>query len=290
VIPISARYVLVDKTYKDLSVSKQCNLLSLNRSSFYVVKRPKVESELNLEILVLMDTKYTERSDYGSRRMHKWLCLDMGYTINIKRVDRLYYEVLGLTSLLPGPHTSVARKEHKKYPYLLRNVSITHSNQVWVTDITYLPMNKGFMYLLAIMDVYSRKILSWSISNTMDSKWCYELLEDTIALYGRPEIFNTDQGSQFTSDDFVYRVLNNGIKLSMDVKGRALDNIYIERFWRTIKYEHVYLYPTSKTDELSTGIDKFVTYYNEERIHSSIGNSKPSLVYESDLLKSEVAA
>jgi putative transposase len=245
---------------------------------------------MNLEILALMDKKYTERSDYGSRRMHKWLCLDLGYTINIKRVDRLYYKVLGLTSLLPGPHTSVARKEHKKYPYLLRNVSITHSNQVWVTDITYLPMNKGFMYLLAIMDVYSRKILSWSISNTMDSKWCYEHLEDTIALYGRPEIFNTDQGSQFTSDDFVYRVINNGIKLSMDGKGRALDNIYIERFWRTIKYEHVYLYPTSKADELYNGIDKYIRYYNEERIHSSIEDSKPSMFYNSALLKSEVAA
>jgi putative transposase len=290
VIPISARYELVDKSYKDLSVNKQCQLLSLNRSSVYVVKRPKCESELNLEILALMDKKYTQRSDYGSCRMHKWLCLDMGYTINIKRVDRLYYDVLGLRSLLPGPHTSRARKEHKRYPYLLRNVSITHVNQVWVTDITYLPMNKGFMYLLAIMDVYSRKILSWSLSNTMDSKWCYELLEESIAQYGRPEIFNTDQGCQFTSDDFVYRVINNGIKLSMDGKGRALDNIYIERFWRTIKYEHVYLYPTSKTDELYNGIDKYMKYYNEERTHSSIGDNKPSIFYECALLKSEVAA
>jgi putative transposase len=226
VIPKSARYELIDKSYKDLSVSKQCELLSLNRSSLYVVKRPKSESEINLEILALMDKKYTPRCDYGSRRMHKWLCLDMGYTINIKRVDRLYYDVLGLRSLLPGPHTSIARKEHKKYPYLLRNVSITRANQVWVTDITYLSMSKGFMYLIAIMDVYSRKILSWSISNTMDSKWCYELLEHTIEQYGRPEIFNTDQGSQFTSDDFVYRVINHGIKLSMDGRGRALDNIY----------------------------------------------------------------
>lgn len=289
-IPIYERYALVDKSNAELSISKQCELLCLNRSSLYVVKQPKSESEMNLEILVLMDKKYTERSDYGSRRMHKWLCVDMGYTINIKRVDRLYYDVLGLSSLLPGPHTSVARKEHKKYPYLLRNVSITCPNQVWVTDITYLPMNKGFMYLIAIMDVYSRKILSWSLSNTMDSKWCYDILEQTIAQYGRPEIFNTDQGSQFTSDDFVYRVLNNGIKLSMDGKGRALDNIYIERFWRTIKYEHVYLYPTSKTDDLYKGIAKYITYYNEERIHSAIADSKPALFYKSALLKSEVAA
>lgn len=289
-IPISDRYALVDRSNTELSITKQCELLSLNRSSLYVVKQPKSESEMNLEILALMDRKYTERSDYGSRRMHKWLSLDMGYTVNIKRVDRLYYDVLGLSSLLPGPHTSVARKEHKKYPYLLRNVSITYPNQVWVTDITYLPMNMGFMYLIAIMDVYSRKILSWSLSNTMDSKWCCDILEQTIEQYGRPAIFNTDQGSQFTSDDFAYRVLNNGIKLSMDGKGRALDNIYIERFWRTIKYEHVYLYPTSKTDELYKGIDKYIRYYNEDRIHSAIADSKPALFYKSALLKSKVAA
>lgn len=289
-IPISDRYALVDRSNTELSITKQCELLSLNRSSLYVVKQPKSESEMNLEILALMDRKYTERSDYGSRRMHKWLSLDMGYKVNIKRVDRLYYDVLGLSSLLPGPHTSVARKEHKKYPYLLRNVSITYPNQVWVTDITYLPMNMGFMYLIAIMDVYSRKILSWSLSNTMDSKWCCDILEQTIEQCGRPEIFNTDQGSQFTSDDFAYRVLNNGIKLSMDGKGRALDNIYIERFWRTIKYEHVYLYPTSKTDELYKGIDKYIRYYNEERIHSAIADSKPALFYKSALLKSKVAA
>ncbi len=289
-IPITERYALVDKSNTALSVSKQCKLLCINRSSLYVVKQPKGESEMNLEILALMDKKYTERSDYGSRRMHKWLCIEKGYTVNIKRVDRLYYEVLGLRSLLPGPHTSVGRKEHKKYPYLLRNLSITRPNKVWVTDITYIPMNKGFMYLIAIMDVYSRKILSWSLSNTMDSKWCYELLEDTITQYGRPEIFNTDQGSQFTSDDFVYRVINQGIKLSMDGKGRALDNIYIERFWRTIKYEHVYLYPTSNADELYNGIDKYIRYYNDERIHSSIEDSKPSIFYNSALLKSEAAA
>ena len=289
-MPLPERYKLVDKSLKGFSLRQQCKLLSINRSSLYVVKRPKIESEMNLEILSLMDKKCTQRSDYGCRRMHKWLCLDMGYSINIKRISRLYYDVLGLTSLLPGPHTSIARKEHKKYPYLLRNVSITYANQVWVTDITYLPMNKGFMYLVAIMDVYSRKILSWSISNTMDSKWCYELLEDTIKQYGRPTIFNTDQGSQFRSDDFVYRVINNGIKLSMDGKGRALDNIYIERFWRTIKYEHVYLYPTNKADELYEGIDKYIKYYNDERIHSAIADSKPTVYYNSALLKSEVAA
>lgn len=189
-IPKSARFEFIDKSYKDLSVSKQCELLSLNRSALYVVKRPKSESEINLEILALMDKKYTQRSDYGSRRMHKWLCLDMGYTINIKRVDRLYYDVLGLRSLLPGPHTSIARKEHKKYLYLLRNVSITHANHVWVTDITYLPMNKGFMYLIAIMDVYSRKILSWSISNARPFPSILNLMPLLITLYTKSSEVN----------------------------------------------------------------------------------------------------
>ncbi len=289
-MPKADRYKLIDKDNAAISISAQCKLLCINRSSSYVVKRPRIESELNLEIMALMDKKYLERCDYGSRRMHKWLSLDLGYDVNIKRIDRLYYDVMGLQSLLPGPHTSRARVEHKKYPYLLRNVTINHPNQVWVTDITYLPMPKGFMYLIGILDVYSRKILSWSISNTMDSKWCYDLLEETIEQYGRPEIFNTDQGSQFTCDDFVYRVINNGIKLSMDGKGRALDNIYIERFWRTIKYEHVYLYPANKPDDLYNGIAKYMKYYNEERRHSSIQDNKPSIFYDTALQKSKMAA
>ena len=187
---------------------------------------------------------------------------------------------MGLKALMPGPHTSLSVKEHKKYPYLLRNLKATKPNHVWMTDITYLPMEKGFMYMVAIIDVYSRKILHWSLSNTLDSMWCCQVLEECIRINGRPLILNTDQGSQFTSDDFVYRVLNNGIRLSMDGKGRAIDNIYIERFWRTLKYEHIYIRPSSTADLLWKGINWYIDWYNNHRRHSELGHNTPYNIYE----------
>jgi putative transposase len=190
---------------------------------------------------------------------------------------------MGLISLMPGPHTSRRCPEHKKYPYLLRGISVLKVNMVWMTDITYIPMNKGFMYMIAFIDVYSRKILHWGISNTMNSQWCCDILEECIEVYGCPEIINTDQGSQFTSDDFIYRVLNNRIRLSMDGKGRAIDNIYIERFWRTLKYEHIYIRPTNNTDSLLKGVDWFIHWYNSERYHTELDNQTPDYVYNLNL-------
>lgn len=277
-MPSSKRKDSIGKFDTELSTSKQCELLNVCRSGLYYLKTGK-ESDLNLELMKLMDEKYIVHPDYGAERMHVWLTLDKGYQINIKRVARLYYNVMGLSSLQPGPHTSKSTIEHKKYPYLLKRLIINRPNQVWMTDITYLPMEKGFMYMIAFIDVYSRKILHWSISNTMDSLWCCDVLEECIELCGCPEILNTDQGSQFTSDDFVYRVLNNGIKLSMDGKGRAIDNIYIERFWRTLKYEHIYIRPASTNQMLWQGIKWFIDWYNNERRHSEIDNKRPADLY-----------
>ena len=237
-----------------------------------------------------IDEMYLNHPEYGAERMHVWLVQDKGYNINLKRVERLYYNVMGLKALMPGPHTSTARKDHKKYPYLLRGIKAIRPNHIWMTDITYIRMEKGYMYLMAIIDVYSRKIVHWGLSNTMDSLWCCSVLEECITLNGLPSILNTDQGSQYTSDDFVYRVLNNGIRLSMDGKGRALDNIYIERFWRTIKYEHIYIRPSSTTIELYRGIAWFINWYNEERRHSELDNNPPSLLYGNvEHIKSKVA-
>lgn len=261
-----------------LSMRKKCELLKVNRSGLYIEKQ-LTETVLNLELMEHIDKQYMEHPEFGAERMHTWLVKDKHYTVNLKRINRLYYEVMNLRSLLPGPHTSKGNKAHKKYPYLLRNLKINRSNQVWQTDITYIPMQKGFMYMIGIIDVYSRKLLHWDISNTMESMWCCRILEECIAKYGRPEIINTDQGSQFTSDDFAYRVLNNSIKLSMDGKGRALDNIYIERFWRTLKYEHIYIRPAKDGKELRDGIAWFVDWYNTDRRHTELDNVTPNTKY-----------
>ena len=279
------RYKFLDKDHPTLSIRQQCAILALTRSSIYVEKVEENCSEINAELMRLMDKKYLLNPEYGAGRMHTWLTLDNGYKVNAKRIERLYYTVMGLKSLLPGPHTSVARKENKKYPYLLKQLDIIHPNHVWALDITFIPMRRGHLYLVAIIDLFSRKILNWSISNTMTSMWCCEVLELAIEKYGRPEIINTDQGSQFTSDEFAYRVVNNGIKFSMDGKGRALDNIFIERFWRTIKYEHIYLYPASNGTELHQGVQKYIEYYNSERRHSSIGDQRPDQVYGESLIE-----
>jgi putative transposase len=288
-IPHSKRKLMLNSIdYPHLSMRLKCNLLNVNRSSVYYVKKGKVESPINIEIMALIDRMYYDHPEFGAERMHTWLILDKGYKINIKRIERLYYVVMRLKSLMPGPHTSTPMKEHKKYPYLLRGLRITMNNSVWMTDITYIPIAKGFMYMMAFIDVYSRKILHWGLSNTMDSIWCCTLLEDCIEMHGSPQIINTDQGSQFTSDDFVYRVLNNGIKLSMDGKGRAIDNIYIERFWRTIKYEHIYIRPTNTAEELLEGIEWFIDWYNNERHHTELNNMTPNYVYYLNL-KNEAA-
>jgi putative transposase len=269
---------MVDRSNISISLQRQCDLLGVHRSGIYF--KPKGESALNLDLMRLMDEHYLEYPYKGARRMHTWLKEDKGYNVSKNRIDRLYYKVMGLRSLLPGPHTSKRHKSHKVYPYLLRDVKITRPNQVWQTDITYVAMPKGFMYLTAIIDVYSRYIVNWSLSNTMDGIWCKDVLQRAIEQHGIPEIINTDQGSQYTSEGFTGYVNNlEGIKLSMDGKGRATDNAYIERFWRSVKYEHIYLNPTNDAKELYHGINKYISYYNEELRQKNLENQTPKTIY-----------
>lgn len=264
---------MISRDHSNLSIVNQSRLLELHRSGFYY--KPKGESELNLELMRLMDEHYADHYFKGAKRMHTWLTMDKGYKVNQKRVDRLYYRVMGLSAIMPGKHTSRRNKAHKVYPYLLRNLKVERPNQVWATDITYIPMRKGFMYLVAIIDLHSRYVLNWSVSNTMDAQWCKETLGEAVALHGKPEIINTDQGSQFTSEVFTRFVLSNDIKLSMDGKGRAIDNVFIERLWRSVKYESIYLNPPDSGIDLYNQLKKYFDFYNNRRRHQGIENQIP---------------
>ena len=278
--PLKEKRELIDRSDLSLSLADQCLLLCIHKSGLYY--KPKGESALNLELMRLMDEHFLIYSYKGARRMHVWLRDDMGYEVSLKRISRLYYKVMGLRSLSPGPHTSKRNKEHKVYPYLLRALKITQVNQVWQTDITYIPMANGFMYLTAVIDVYSRYILAWSLSNTMDAAWCTEMLKEAISLHGVPQIINTDQGAQYTSEVFTGYILgfkDQGVQLSMDGKGRATDNAFIERFWRSIKYEHIYLNPTDNVLQLHRGIEKYIKYYNDELRQRKLENQTPKTVY-----------
>lgn len=237
----------------------------------------KEVGELESRLLQLLDEEYTRHPFYGTRRMTKYLC-GSGYAVNRKRVQRLMQK-LGLAGMAPGPDTSKAHPQHKIYPYLLRGVEIISPNQVWSTDITYVRLPRGFVYLVAIIDWYSRKVLSWRLSNTMDAGFCVDCLEEAIKDYGVPEIFNTDQGSQFTSDSFTGVLIRNRIKISMDGRGRALDNIFVERLWRTVKYEDVYLKKYEDVQDLLMGLTHYFLFYNEERRHQSLDYKTPDIVY-----------
>jgi len=271
--PIKERRIMICKDHSNLSIVKQSKLLQIHRSGVYY--KPKAESTLNLELMRLMDEHYTHHCFKGARRMHTWLTMDKGYKVNHKRVERLYYDVMGLRAIMPGKHTSRRNKAHKVYPYLLRNLTIDQPNQVWATDITYIPMRKGFMYLVAIIDLHSRYVLNWSVSNTMEASWCAEVLQEAINKHGKPEIINTDQGSQFTAEVFTQTVLSNDIKLSMDGKGRAIDNVFIERLWRSVKYESVYLNPPDTGMDLYKQLDHYFDFYNNTRRHQGIDNQIP---------------
>lgn len=260
-----------------LSLVKQCELLSIYRSGIYY--QPKGETALNLELMRQMDEHYLHHPFKGAKRMHTWLTMDKGYQISKNRVERLYYKVMGLRAIMPGVHTSKRHKAHKTYPYLLRNLSIERPNQVWATDISYIPMKKGFMYLTAIIDLHSRFVVNWSVSNTMDATWCKNTLEEAITMHGKPEILNADQGSQYTSDEFSQYVLNQGIRLSMDGKGRALDNAFIERLWRSVKYEKIYLNPPNDGVDLYLMLVEYFNYYNSKRRHNGILNQIPEHRY-----------
>lgn len=276
---MSDKKKMISKGHSKLSITRQCKLLGLNRSSFYY--KPNGESELNLELMRLIDEHYLHHPYKGAKRMHTWLTKDKGFSVNHKRIDRLYYDVMGLRAVMPGKHTSRRCKDHKVYPYLLRELKIDRPNQVWAMDITYVPMAKGFMYLVAIIDLYSRYVVGWSISNSMEAEWVRDCLTGAIEEHGSPEIINTDQGSQFTSDEFTSYVLNDAkIKLSMDGKGRATDNAFIERLWRSIKYEKLYICPPEDGLDLYDKVQTYFDYYNTERRHTSIENQRPVDIYK----------
>lgn len=245
------------------------------RSSVYY-KPNTTESQENLALMRCIDELYMKRPYYGVPRMTLWLH-ELGYAVNHKRVARLM-GLMGLQAALPGPHTSKPHPEHRIYPYLLRDLAVTAPDEVWCADITYVPMQHGFMYLVAIMDWYSRCVLTWEVSNSMDSGFCVNALNKALKK-ARPGIFNTDQGSQFTSESFTGVLQRNDVRISMDGRGRALDNVFIERLWRSVKYEDIYLRDYADGLELHAGLRRYFRFYNHERPHSSLDNRTPVQAY-----------
>jgi putative transposase len=267
---------LIDAGHPRLSIRRQCQLLGLNRSSLYY--EPASETEENLRLMRLIDREYTAHPFLGSRRLTKWL-IEQGEEVNRKRVQRLM-RLMGLEAIYPKPKLSAAGRGHRIYPYLLRNVSIERSDQVWSTDITYVPLASGFMYLAAIIDWFSRYVVAWRLSNTLDGSFCLEMLEEALS-GGRPEVFNTDQGVQFTAAAWTGRLESAGVAVSMDGKGRCLDNVFVERLWRSVKYEEVYLHRYEVVPQLASGLERYFVYYNEGRPHQSLAYQTPAAVYES---------
>lgn len=259
-----------------LSITRQCELLDLSRSTYYYTPEPVSDEELAL--MKLIDQCYLELPFYGTRRIKDWLFDKHGLVVNRKRIQRLR-RLLAIETLYPKRNLSKANHQHKIYPYLLRGLEIDRVNQVWSTDITYIPMAKGFVYLVAVMDWYSRRVLSWKISTTMDTDFCVEALEEAIEKHGCPEIFNTDQGSQFTSDDFTGVLKTNNIQISMDGKGRWVDNVFVERLWRSVKYEEVYLNAYDSVKNAKASLKTYFEFYNSERRHQSLGKQTPDSVY-----------
>ncbi len=258
-----------------LSIRRQCELLAINRSSYYY--KPKPIKPEDLELMRKIDELYTEQPSRGSRSIARQL-RRQGIKANRKRIQRLM-RIMGIEAVYPKPNTSRPHPDHKVYPYLLRNLTIDRPNQVWAADITYIPMERGFMYLVAVMDWHSRKILSWRVSNTMESDFCVEALQEALVRYGCPEIFNTDQGSQFTSKDFTDTLKDNGIDISMDGRGRCQDNIFIERLWWTIKYQYLYLHSFDNGSALRCGLAGWINHYNCDRGHSALDDRTPDEVY-----------
>ena len=259
-----------------LPVAAQCRLLKVTRSTLYYKAAP-VDPD-DLAIMRRMDELYLASPFYGSRRMVAVLRRD-GRIVNRKRVQRLM-RVMGLEAIYPKPNTSKGHPDHKVYPYLLRGLTIDRPNQVWCADITYIPMARGFVYLVAVMDWFSRRVLSWRVSITMEADFCVEALQEAITLHGTPEIFNTDQGVQFTSAGFLNELDSNGVRISMDGKGRFLDNIFIERLWRSLKYEEVFTKAYGSVTEARLGIGGWLTFYNEERPHQALAYRTPREVFE----------
>ncbi|MDY0144340.1 MAG: IS3 family transposase [Bacteroidales bacterium] len=270
------RINMVDVKHPKLSIVEQCDLLEIHRSGLYY--KPIPISAENLEIMKRLDKQYFKTPFYGVLRLTK-LLKNEGFCVNKKRVRRLM-KLMNWRTIYREPRTTISRKSDYKYPYLLKGLKIKHPNQVWSMDITYIPMKQGFMYLAAIIDIHSRYVVNWSLSNSMTSEWCAEVLEEAIAKEGKPQIFNTDQGSQFTSETFISVLKNNEIQISMDGKGRALDNIFIERLWKSVKYENVYLNVYETGLDLYKGLSEYFEFYNYERIHQSLDYETPSKIYK----------
>ena len=258
------------------SMRRQCELLGVNRSSLYY--EPVEPDAEELSLMCRMDELHLKHPFFGSRMMARTLKME-GRVVNRKRVQRLM-RLMGLESTAPKPNTSKPAPEHAVYPYLLRNLTVSRVSQVWAADRTYIPMARGFVFLVAIIDWYSRRVLAWRLSNTLETTFCVEALHEALARYGRPEVFNTDQGTQFTSDDFTSVLLDEGIKISMDGKGRYIDNIFVERLWRSLKYEEVYLYAYDSVQEARLGIGRYVDFFNDERPHTALGYQTPASFYD----------
>jgi len=272
---MKARRALVEPQ-AEISMRRQCELLGVSRSSLYY--EPVEPDGEELGLMRRLDELHLEHPFFGSRLMTRTLKAE-GFEVNRKRIQRLM-RVMGLESVAPKPNTSKPAPEHPVYPYLLRNLKVSRVNQAWASDITYIPMARGFLFLVAIIDLYSRRVLAWRLSNTLETSFCLEALREAMERYGRPEIFNTDQGAQFTSEDFTSVLLEHGVKVSMDGRGRCLDNIFVERLWRSLKYEEVYLYAYETVSAARTGIGRYFDFFNNERPHSALGHQTPASFYD----------
>ena len=272
---VERRRAMIDQDHPRLSVVRQCALVSIGRSTFY--REPTPDTTENLALMRVLDEQFLETPWYGSRQMTRHL-RRFGHMVGRKRVRRLMSR-MGLAAVYQRPRTTVPHPEHRIYPYLLRNLVIDQPNQVWCADITYIPMRRGFLYLVSVMDWATRRVLSWRLSNTMDVDFCITALQEALARCGRPEIFNTDQGSQFTSPQFTEMLANAGIRISMDGRGRWMDNVFIERLWRRLKYECVYLHAFETGSELRVGLTRWIGYYNIRRPHSALGGQTPDEAY-----------
>jgi putative transposase len=278
---------MVQREGSQLSIRQQCRALSLHRSNLYYEPQP-VSAE-NLALMRVIDATYLKHPELGRRGMTLSL-RRQGHPVNVKRVRRLM-QLMGLESLAPKPNLSRSHPEHKKYPYLLKGIEVTRANQVWATDISYIPLASGFLYLVAIIDWYSRAVLAWRLSNTLDTSFCIEALQDALDRWGKPDIFNSDQGVQFTSEDFTAILKAKGVQISMDGKGRCLDNVFVERLWRSLKYEEVYLRAYEGPREARRGIGGYLGYFNNDRPHQALGGKTPREVYvESIALQTRRAA
>jgi putative transposase len=269
------RRAKLDRNHPDLSVRRQCSMLGVARSSVY--RQPRPVNDNDLEAMRRIDALFTVRPFFGARRIARTLS-EEGFPIDRKRARRLM-RLMGIEALGPKPRTTKPAPEHKIYPYLLRDLTIDRPNQVWAADITYIPVPRGFLYLTAVIDWASRAVLSWRLSNTMDASFCVEALEEALARYGKPDIFNTDQGSQFTSAAFTAVLIEAGVRISMDGRGRWMDNVFIERLWRSLKYEDVYLKGYADGREAKAGIGEYFAFYNERRLHQALGHRTPMAVW-----------